>query len=487
MLFPRYLGVAATVLLLAQGAPAQDSGFNDGIPDAWRVQYFGSNSGDTLRASALADPDRDGANNYLEFITGTDPTDPRSFDRGPVWVATYVGSELGWRDGFRWQALLNSPRDMAWDPQGRLWFTETGEVWNSGLPSNRIRIVSRTGFVTTLTGDAEPGLVEGPLAQARFAIPQTPVFDSHGNAFIADLANHRVRKISTDGMVSTFAGSTAGYQNGVGMEAQFHTVQALCIDAQDNIYVADWDNICIRKITPAGEVSLFAGIPGALGAQDGPRLEATFFTPGHMAFAPNGDMFVIDWANGMLRVINPEGIVSTFATGIQYAHRVIVDDDGNIYATWGVPGPVTSLRKYRPDGRIAWTVGGQGTVGLQDGPIDRAKFRYAFSPVLLRNGNILISDQINHRIRYIVMGVTRLLRIQTSATDENSVLVSIETPATDAQVRYTTNGRRPTSRSALYSEPFTVGPTAVVKARLFVGNTPVSDVVTTKLTGELEQ
>jgi hypothetical protein len=150
-------------LLLAQGVAAQDSSFNDGIPDAWREKYFGANSGDTQRAGALADPDRDGANNYLEYITGTDPTDARSFDRSPAWVATYVGSELGWRDGFRWHALLNSPRDMAWDPQGRLWFTETGDDNNSELPSNRIRIVSRVGFVTTLTGDAEPGLVEGPL------------------------------------------------------------------------------------------------------------------------------------------------------------------------------------------------------------------------------------------------------------------------------------------------------------------------------------
>src|SRR4026208_591392 len=91
--FPLCFKVAATVLLLAQGATAQDSGFNDGIPDAWREQYFGSNSGDNARAGALADPGRDGANNYLEFITGTDPTDRESFDRSPAWVSTYVGSE----------------------------------------------------------------------------------------------------------------------------------------------------------------------------------------------------------------------------------------------------------------------------------------------------------------------------------------------------------------------------------------------------------
>lgn len=471
-----YFAIAMAALLST--LEAQASAYNDGIPDEWRIEHFGST--DSAQAAPLSDPDRDGANNYLESVTGTNPTDRRSVDRSPVWVGTYIGSEVGWQDGHFTRALLNSPRDMAWDPQGRLWFTETGDLHNSTRKSNRIRIVTRFGQVTTLSGDDEPGLVEGPVAQARFAVPQTPVFDSHGNAYIADLSNHRVRKITPDGIVSTFAGSTAGYRNGVGTEAQFHTVQALCIDADDNIYVADWDNICIRKITPAGEVSLFAGIPGGRGANDGPRLEATFETPGHMAFAPNGDMFVVDWANGRLRVINPEGIVSTFVTGITYTHRVIVDDNSNVYVTWGVPGPVTFLQKYRPDGRVAWTVGGFDAVGLEDGPIDRAKFGYAFSPVLLPSGNILISDQTNHRIRYILMGLTRLLKIKTTVINEAYVTVSMETPATSAHIRYTTDGRRPGTRSNIYNGPFVADSSAVIKARLFVNDTPVSDLVTHK-------
>jgi hypothetical protein len=469
-----------SIVAVSRLAIAQDSGFDDGIPESWRQQYFGDNRAPG-QVSAIADPDRDGANNYLEYITGTNPVDPASYDRAPVRVSTYVGSELGWRDGFRAEALLNSPRDLAWDPQGRLWFTETGDYNNSQLPSNRIRILAPDGTVTTLSGAQEPGLVEGPVAQARFNVPQTPVFDSHGNAYIADLSNHRVRKITPGGIVSTFAGSTLGYQNGFGTNAQFHTVQALAIDKQDNLYVADWDNICIRKITPDGEVTLFAGRPDVRGAQDGPRLEATFETPGHMAFAPNGDMFVVDWANGLLRVINPEGIVSTFARGIGYTHRVTIDPQSNIYVTWGEPGPITFLRKYRPDGGISWTVGGPDTIGLEDGAIETAKFRYAFSPALLPNGDILISDQINHRIRLIEMGANALLRIHAQTLDAESSLVTITTPATGAEIRYTTNGRRPDLRSPVYTEGFQTSTGATIKARLFVGSTPVSDIVTLKL------
>src|SRR5881397_2980992 len=118
----RRLAALSAMCLLSQIALAQNSPFNDGIPDSWRERYFGVNP-PPGRASALADPDRDGANNYLEYIAGTDPLDPNSFDRSPARVSTYVGSVLGWRDGFRTEALLNSPRDLVWDMFGRLWFT----------------------------------------------------------------------------------------------------------------------------------------------------------------------------------------------------------------------------------------------------------------------------------------------------------------------------------------------------------------------------
>jgi hypothetical protein len=457
-------------------AAAQGGRIRDGIPDAWRKEHFGGSRW-TARAAATADPDRDGANNYLEYITGTDPQDRRSFDRSPAYVTTWAGSVQGHRDGFRTGALLFAPRDMAFDRFGNLWFTENGDPYYHHDSSHRIRIVSPFGFVSTISGSAEPGSEDGHVSRARYYFPQTPVFDSRGNTFIADIYNHRVRKIDRYGVVSTFAGWDVGYRNGRGTNAQFHTVQSLCVDRQDNLYVADWDNICIRKITPDGEVSLFAGIPGVRGATDGHRLEATFETPGHMAFAPNGDMFVVDWANGLLRVINRRGIVSTFASDLAYTHRVIIDDESNVYVTWGIPGPITALRKYRPDGRVAWTVGGTaGSVGLEDGPIATAKFTYAFSPVLLSNGNILISDLHNHRIRQIHMIRTRLLQVAAQSAENSGYLITITTPAEQAEIRYTTDRSEPTVRSLLYTEPVVISGSSIVRARLFVGDNPVSDI-----------
>src|SRR5262249_38326524 len=147
----------------------------DGIPDDWRLKYFGPDFANDPRAAALADPDHDGANNYLEYITGTDPLNADSCDRVPAHVSTYAGSEQGWRDAFRTEALLNNPRDCAFDAEGRLWFTETTDVNLGGLSSHRIRILGTDGAVTTLTGAAEPGLVDGPLAVARFNTPQSPI------------------------------------------------------------------------------------------------------------------------------------------------------------------------------------------------------------------------------------------------------------------------------------------------------------------------
>jgi len=466
----------AVILLASWSSSAQRNRPNDGIPDSWRKEHFGGSRW-TARAAATADPDRDGANNYLEYITGTDPLDPRSYDRSPAYVSTWAGSEQGHRDGFRTTALLFAPRDMAFDRYGRLWFTENGDANYHNGSSHRIRVISPFGFVSTVSGAAEPGSQDGPARDARYFFPQTPVFDSRGNTFIADINNHRVRKISRYGIVSTFAGWDAGFRNGTGTNAQFHTVQSLCVDKHDNLYVADWDNICIRKITPNGEVSLFAGIPGVRGSQDGHRLEATFETPGHMAFAPNGDMFVVDWANGLLRVIDRHGMVTTFASGLRYTHRVIIGDDSSVYVTWGVPGPITALSKYRPDGSLAWTVGGTAqSVGLEDGPIATAKFRYAFSPVLLANGNILISDLHNHRIRQIHMVRARLLQINVEPIETGRRLVTITTPATTAEIRYTTDGSEPTLDSRQYSGAIVITDAAVVRVRLFVNGNAVSDI-----------
>src|SRR5689334_17236596 len=113
------VGVLLLMLCTIYG---QASSLNDGIPDAWRLRYFGPEFATDSRALATADPDGDGANNYLEYITGTDPLDGASVERAPARVSTYAGSAQGWADGPRSEALLNSPRDLVFDAQGRLWF-----------------------------------------------------------------------------------------------------------------------------------------------------------------------------------------------------------------------------------------------------------------------------------------------------------------------------------------------------------------------------
>jgi sugar lactone lactonase YvrE len=119
--------------------------------------------------------------------------------------------------------------------------------------------------------------------------------------------------------VSTFAGSgTYGYADGIGSAAEFQSPFGMAIDSQDNIYVSDGSNKCIRKITPNGIVTTVAGIPGENGSTDGAALSAKFSNPTGLALDTSGNLYICDSGNDSLRMLSPAGIVSTISTDIIY-------------------------------------------------------------------------------------------------------------------------------------------------------------------------
>src|SRR5205823_1742409 len=141
--------------------------------------------------------------------------------------------------------------------------------------------------------------------------PSGLTVDSTGNVYVADTYNHTIRKITPTGMVNTLAGLAghSGSANGTGSTARFYEPFGVAVDSTGNVYVADTDNLTIRKITPAGVVSTLAGLRGNWGSADGTGSTARFYEPFGVAVDSAGNIFVADTANRTIRKITPAGVV----------------------------------------------------------------------------------------------------------------------------------------------------------------------------------
>src|SRR5437899_3036083 len=160
-----------------------------------------------------------------------------------------------------------------------------------------------------------PGSVDGTAGAARFNYPSGLAVDSAGNVYVADTLNHTIRKITPAGAVTTLAGSAgqSGSADGTGSAARFDYPEGAAVDGAGNVYVADWGNYTIRKITLAGAVTTLAGSAGQSGSADGTGSEARFDYPTGVAVDSAGSVYVADWWNSTIRKITLAGAVTTLA------------------------------------------------------------------------------------------------------------------------------------------------------------------------------
>lgn len=190
-----------------------------------------------------------------------------------------------------------------------------GNVYVADYANNLIRKITPAGVVTTLAGSGAQGSTDATGTAASFFNPFGVAVDGTGNVFVTDQDNHLIRKITPAGVVTTFAGQVGvpGVINGTGTAAAFNYPRGICIDAAGNLYVTDYFGHTIRKITPAGVVTTVAGQAGVSGAVDATGTSASFFRPNGICLDFAGNLYVADRNNHKIRKITSAGVVTTFA------------------------------------------------------------------------------------------------------------------------------------------------------------------------------
>ena len=317
-----------------------------------------------------------------------------------VMVTTLAGSTAGYADGTGANAQFDDPYGIAVDTSGTLFIADRD--------NHRIRKVTPTGTVTTLAGSTQ-GLAEGIGASAKFDFPYRIAVDNAGNAYVADYANNRVRKITPTGTVSTLAGSTPGYANGAGSAAQFYNPFGVAVDNSTGVvYVADYANYRIRKVTMAGLATTFAG--STPGFADGTGASALFDHPRDIAIGADGTTYVADFDNCRIRKITTAAVVTTLAgstcgyaegTGtnalFDHPQGLAVDSSGVVYVADSYNN---RIRKITPAG-VVTTFAGTGEAGYADGTPAAAKFDFPQGVAVDGSGAVYVTDRSNHRIRKI--------------------------------------------------------------------------------------
>jgi sugar lactone lactonase YvrE len=303
-------------------------------------------------------------------------------------VTTLAGSTSGYTDGTGTAAKFYYPNGVAVD--------SAGNVYVADLINLRIRKVTPAGVVTTLAG-SESGYADGTGTAAKFSGPYGVAVDSAGNVYVADRNNCRIRKVTPAGVVTTLAGSTSGYTDGTGTAARFWDPSGVVVDSAGNVYVADTANHRIRKVTPAGVVTTLAG-GSESGYTNGTGTAAKFKSPRGVSIDGAGNVYVADTGNAQIRKITTGGVVTMFGTTLFTSLRsVAVDSAGNVYVA---ETGMHRIRKVTPAG-VVTTLAGDGTAGYADGTGTAVKFNYPYGVAVDSVGNVYVADFYNFRIRKV--------------------------------------------------------------------------------------
>jgi len=277
-------------------------------------------------------------------------------------ISTFAGNGtqgFGGDGGAATSAQLNSPVGIAFDGAGNLYIAEQ--------LGQRVRKVATDGTISTFAGNGNSNFSgDGGLATAAsLSFPRAVAADAAGNVYIADTSNSRIRKVGADGKISTIAGNgTQGYagDNGAAIDAQLNGPSAIKIDRTDNLYIADTNNHRVRKVSADGKIATIAG-NGTQGysGDGGAATDAQLLLPSGFATNPIGELYVTDWYANSVRKISAGGVID----------------------------------------RVAGSAGGNRGFGGDNGPAIDALLSSPYDIAFDAAGNFYIADGANRRIRKI--------------------------------------------------------------------------------------
>ena len=313
-------------------------------------------------------------------------------------ITDIAGGTFGYLDGTGFSAQFKLPRDIAADESGNLYIADVGNYC--------IRKITPGGVVSTLAGNGTKDWKDGPGLSASFYITSGLAIDGIGNIFVAD---GKLREINAAGLVTTIAGGNWGLKDGPVADAKFSNIVGVAVDSKGNIYVSEEANSCIRKITPEGMVSTFAG-NGSEGFADGAGSNALFKHPAGLSVDMQDNIYVADKDNSCIRKITPGGIVTTLAgngtpsfadgtgnnAGFNSPTDVEADLSGSIFVADNFNH---RIRKISPTGMVS-TVAGKGVPGYFAGtnPLE-SLFKYPSGIAIDKKGTVYIADSENNLIR----------------------------------------------------------------------------------------
>ncbi len=349
-------------------------------------------------------------------------------------VTTIAGTAgtSGSADGTGAAAAFSQPQGVAVDSLGNVYVTDGA--------NGTIRLISSGAVVSTLAGSASTGNADGTGGGARFSGPSGAAISSAGNGYVADTGNGTIRLISPGGVVTTFAGlaGSSGTNDGTGSAARFFGPQGVAVNSAGSlIYVADTANHTIRKITSGGGVTTLAGVGGSSGLNDGSGGSASFNFPQAVALDLTGNIYVADTWNHTIRKVTTGGVVTTLAGLPGYAgdldsnatgagtngarfncpSGVAVDASGNVYVT---DTRNHTIRMVSPAGVVSTLAGLPGVWGSADGTNSTARFYRPEGITVDAGGNLFVLDSGNHTVRMVAPSGTNWVVTTVAGTADVS-------------------------------------------------------------------